>query len=150
MSDISVAELRNHVDGVNVPPMATFNALKPEVIAKVENVTANPITSESVAMPAMPEKLTGEKLVEYDKSINEVVKHVAIQAKVQSELSKNVDNKAKYNHFVEYALNNHSITERELNAGYQEKMSAIVAENNKEAESVLKEVDNAIELAVAA
>jgi hypothetical protein len=145
MSDISVAELRNHVDGVNIPPMATFNALKPEVIAKVENVTANPITSESVAMPAMPEKMTEEQLKKYNESVNEVVKGVVVRAKIVAEKNGNPENVKKYNELIESVIKREIMTPQELESRVLETKAQDERNENKiRAEAALKKVEEAM------
>ncbi len=135
-------KVRAALDSSVTPPLKSL-----DLSFKATNALINDENKIGTAtMSAMPEKLTEEQLIKYNESINEVVKGVVVRAKVEAGRSKNEVNIAKYQEIERYAVNNGIISQKELDARFE----AVIKEDVQEAESVLAEVDSAIEMAVAA
>jgi hypothetical protein len=128
---------------LDTKPMTHFSGLMPDSFKKVQ---IKEETSDKKMMPLSTPEIKVIKSKEYDESVDELVKRVVVRAKIEAGRSKNLDNIKRYAEIESYALNNSIISQEELNARFE----AVVKEDVQEAESVLKEVDIAIEMAVAA
>jgi len=131
------------LDGISTRPLSDFSNLESKSFKAVRIIEKQP---DKKILPLLNSEIKVTKTEDYDNSVNELVKSVVVRAKVEAGRSKNEENIAKYQEIEKYAVNNHIINQDELNARFE----AVVKEDIQEAESVLKEVDNAIEMAVAA
>lgn len=142
MSD-KIAEVPSILTDISTRPLSDFSILKPNSFKEVQ-ITEE--SSDKKIMPLLNPEIKVIKSEDYNKSVNELVKNVVVRAKVEAGRSKNEVNIAKYQEIEKYAVNNGIIGQEELNARFE----AVVKEDVQEAESVLKEVDSAIEMAVSA
>ncbi|MFZ3301726.1 MAG: hypothetical protein WA152_03375 [Microgenomates group bacterium] len=131
------------LDGIETKPLSSFDGLKSSNINKVQIEERR---SDDKVMSVLNPEIKVVKSEYYEESVNELVKNVVVRAKVEAGRSKNDENIAKYQEIEKYAVNNHIISQDELNVRFE----AVVKEDVQAAETVLKEVDSAIEMAVAA
>lgn len=130
------------LDGIGTRPLSDFSNLESKSFKAVRTIEKQP---DKKITPLLNPDIKVTKIEDYDNSVNELVKSVVVRAKVEAGRSNSNENIARYNHVVDYAINNFLIDKQELEIRYQEEKLRLEVKNDVEtAESVLKKVDSII------
>lgn len=130
------------LDGISTRPLSDFSNLESKSFKAFRITEKQP---DKKTTPLLNPEIKLTKTEDYDNSVNELVKSVVVRAKVEADRSNNNENIARYNHVVDYAVNNFLINKQELEIRYQEEKLRLETKNDIETvESILNKVDTVI------